>query len=81
MARKGTGSPRQYKTIVVEGKQVREHRHLMEQFLGRKLEPWEHVHHVDGNYLNNDISNLQILSNSEHQKIELAQWKVKPEAS
>lgn len=53
----------------------------MEQFLGRKLEPWEHVHHVDGNYLNNDISNLQILSNSEHQKIELAQWKVKPEAS
>lgn len=80
MARKGTNSPRQYKTIVVDGKQIREHRYLMEQHLGRKLESWEHVHHIDGNHLNNDISNLQVLSNSEHQKIELAQWKVKPEA-
>lgn len=61
---------------MVNGKQVREHRFVMEQHIGRKLESWEHVHHIDGNHLNNDINNLQVLSNSEHQKLELAQWAI-----
>lgn len=38
----------------------REHRVLMEDHIGRRLEPWEIVHHKDGNPSNNDLSNLEI---------------------
>jgi len=38
----------------------------MELHLGRKLSTDEHVHHIDGNKLNNDIQNLTILSRSDH---------------
>ena len=49
---------------------VYEHRLVMEQFLDRYLFPEEVVHHLDGNPLNNDISNLILLSSeSEHRKI------------
>lgn len=44
------------------------HRLVMENHIGRKLETWEHVHHKDENKLNNDISNLEILTNSDHRK-------------
>lgn len=71
---KGNSTVKKYKQIMVNGKLVREHRWLMEQHLGRKLESWEHVHHIDGNHLNNAIENLIVLSNAEHQKEELKQW-------
>ena len=57
-----------YKTIQVDKKQVREHRYIMECFLGRKLGSDEIVHHKDGNKKNNSIENLEILSRSEHIK-------------
>jgi len=60
-----------YKTIKINGKWVREHRWIMENHLGRKLERWEHVHHINGDSRDNRIENLQVLSNSEHQKIEV----------
>jgi HNH endonuclease len=66
-----TGLPHHtYKYITVNGKRIREHRHIMQQYLGRKLESWEHIHHIDNNPLNNAIDNLVVLSNSEHQKEE-----------
>jgi len=49
----------------------------MEQFLGRKLEKWEHVHHIDGNHLNNNIENLEVLTNADHQRKELSEWSDK----
>ncbi len=76
MARKGQTVKRNYKTITVNGVQVREHRYVVEQHLGRKLERWEHVHHIDGDHLNNSIENLEVLTNAEHQRKELAQWSV-----
>lgn len=45
---------------------VREHRLVVEAHIGRYLEPTEEVHHIDHNKLNNDISNLIVLSKSEH---------------
>jgi hypothetical protein len=46
------------------------HRLVMEKHLGRPLLSTEHIHHIDGNPKNNDISNLKIVSNSEHRKLE-----------
>lgn len=45
------------------------HRKVMENYLGRKLRPDEIVHHKDKNKLNNDISNLEIVTRSEHIKL------------
>lgn len=46
------------------------HRIVIEKYLGRKLKSSEHVHHIDGNPKNNKITNLQIMTNSEHRKLE-----------
>ena len=45
------------------------HRWVMSEFLGRPLLDGEEVHHKDGNIKNHDISNLQLLSNSEHSSL------------
>ena len=57
-----------------DGREVFVHRFIMEEILGRKLEPWEDVHHKDGNKKNNHPSNLEVLSKSEHTKIH---WRQK----
>lgn len=44
----------------------REHRVVMEQHLGRRLEPWELVHHRDENPSNNSIDNLELRQFGEH---------------
>ena len=41
----------------------------MEQLLGRKLKKYEHVHHLDGDTLNNRPSNLAVVLHSDHSKI------------
>lgn len=58
-----------YKMQMIEGKEVREHRYIMEQFLGRKLCRSEEVHHINGNKLDNNLSNLTVLTRSEHASI------------
>jgi endogenous inhibitor of DNA gyrase (YacG/DUF329 family) len=41
-------------------------RYLMEQTLGRQLKDNEQVHHKDGNPVNNDLNNLEVIPISEH---------------
>jgi hypothetical protein len=59
-----------YKRITLEdGRRIREHRYVYEQFLNRKLIKGEVVHHIDLDTVNNDISNLILFeNNSAHKK-------------
>ena len=50
----------------VDGKKVRESRWLMEQELGRKLLATEHVHHINGNPLDNRLENLVVMDQNAH---------------
>lgn len=45
---------------------VQEHRLVMEEQLGRYLEPYEVVHHKDGDRQNNDPSNLVVKTRGRH---------------
>lgn len=50
-----------YPYLTVKGKKDRVHRHLMEERIGRPLEPNERVYHIDGNHLNNERFNLILI--------------------
>lgn len=45
------------------------HRLVVEEHIGRRLSSDEIVHHIDGNKLNNDISNLQVMTRGEHSSL------------
>jgi hypothetical protein len=72
MRRAGKSHQKKYVVIKVGGRQIREHRHVMQMHLGRNLRSDEHVHHINGDPTDNRIENLMVLTNSEHQKLELS---------
>ena len=39
---------------------VLQHRRIMAEHIGRRLESFENVHHIDGDKTNNDIQNLEL---------------------
>lgn len=61
--------------VWVDGEHVafKRHRRIMEEYLGRRLLPGEDVHHIDGDKLNNEIGNLQVISHGEHSRLHSSQ--------
>jgi hypothetical protein len=58
-----------YRKKRIAGKNIKYSRFVMEQYLGRKLSIFECIHHKDKNPLNDDISNLQVMSREEHNSL------------
>jgi hypothetical protein len=57
---------RGYRWISVDGKDVQEHRWLMEQHLGRKLRSDEAIHHKNHDKADNRLENLEVVDHAAH---------------
>jgi transposase len=57
-----------YVVITTKDGRKKEHRVIIENHLGRKLETWEHVHHINEIKHDNRIENLQVMNVSDHMK-------------
>jgi len=45
---------------------IGEHRLVMQESIGRRLNSWEVVHHIDRNKSNNALSNLKLVNRCDH---------------
>lgn len=57
-----------YRMIIRNGERISEHRYIMEQHLGRKLERYEYVHHKNRNKHDNRIENLELMTPTTHNR-------------
>lgn len=53
------------------------HRYVVSLFIDEWLTEEDIVHHIDGNKLNNDIDNLEVLTNSEHARLHMLKLEPK----
>jgi len=57
-----------YKKLKINGKCIDEHRYIMEQYLGRRLETKEVIHHLNEDTRDNRIENLRLMKDADHRK-------------
>jgi hypothetical protein len=60
---------RGYWTVHVDGKQVLEHRYVMQQALGRELLDSEEVHHLNRDNGDNRLENLFVVTAEQHRQL------------
>lgn len=60
---------RGYFSVFKNGKYFKEHRILWEEYNNACLLHWGHIHHKNGNKLDNRIANLEALTKAQHSKI------------
>jgi len=72
-------APFPYKRLLIDGKQVLEHRYKMEKKLGRKLTKDEIVHHKDEIPRHNRLKNLKLTNIHDHSRYHLMKRQKKAE--
>ena len=70
---------KEYKSHTVNGKNIQDHRSVMEELLGEKLPPDIVVHHINGNKTDNRPENLEIMTRAEHTRLHATGAKQSPE--
>ena len=55
-------SKNRYESKTIDGKKQRLHRYIMQEKLGRQLEIYEHVYHLNGDPKDNNIENLVLIT-------------------
>ena len=69
----------EYKIKTINGKQIPEHRAVIEELLDIKLNKNQVVHHINGNKKDNRPENLQVMDWREHSRLHASRMAQTPE--